>query len=149
MWYCIYSCCDLKLLISSYVFCGTAHLYYKRRFEYKLYLWKHWLHSDINLNISRGSQANQRKTRWHFRQLPPQGLRLEDAFNSNSIHTNPHSTNQTLSDSWCARPLFKSSSKHSLKPKPRTSIIPSPARWLTAERLRKSIVLLQERMKRI
>lgn len=116
----------------------------------KLYFWKYWLHSDINLNISRRSQANQRKTRRHFRQLPPQGLRLEDAFNSNSIHTNPHSTNQTLSDSWLARPCLKAGSKHSLKPKPRTPImLPSPARWLTAERLRKSIVLLQERMKRI
>lgn len=36
----IYSCRDLNLLISSYVFlllffCGTAHLFYKRRIEYK------------------------------------------------------------------------------------------------------------------
>ncbi len=114
----------------------------------KLYLWKHRLNSDINLNVSRGSQANQRKTHKHFRQLPPQGLGLEDAFNSNSIHTNLQSTNPTLSDSWCARP--KAGSKHSLKPKPITPImLPSPARWWTAERLRKSIVLLQERMKRI
>ncbi len=143
----IYSCRDLKWLISSYVFFFLVLPTSSTNvgLNITLYLWKHRLHSDINLNISRGSQANQRKTHKHFRQLPPQGLGLEDAFNSNSIHTNLQSTNPTLSDSWCARP--KAGSKHSLKPKP--IMLPSPARWWTAERLRKSIVLLQERMKRI
>lgn len=115
----------------------------------KLHLWKHWLHSDINLNISRGSQANQRKTRRHFRHCLPKvwDWRMHSTqilfTQTHTAQTKPYLTHDVPDH------CLKAGSKHSLNPKPRTSImLPSPARWLTAERLRKSIVLLQERMKR-